>query len=167
MMDVVAALAFVLIAAALTEVALGGRKVQTGLVRAVGVWAAIGLSLAAYAAAVRGSGALVFLVFWGGAFLSWFGIRSHLESSILLRMVYLLRPADLSGDQLLAAYDRFYGPQQRIDELLRSGLAERIGAGLRLTSKGRSILRAAQWLRGDELHARPAATAANDTSGGG
>ena len=36
------------------------------------------------------------LVFWSGATLAWFGLRSHLESSILLRMVYMIDHGPLS-----------------------------------------------------------------------
>jgi hypothetical protein len=134
-------------AVVLSELALGPLKVQTALPRLVGVWGVLGVLVMAHFALVRGSGALVFGVFWAGAFLAWFGVRSHVESSILLRMLYLLRSEPLSGDQVVAAYEAQYGPQQRIDELLRGGLLERSGGGYRVTAKGQRIVAAVDRLK--------------------
>ena len=129
-----------------SEVSLGGRKVQSALPSLIKVWGILGVMIMAHFFMARGGGALVFGVFWAGTFLTWFGVRSHVESSILLRMVYLLRERGRSGEQLLAAYDSLYGPEERRQELFRSGLVEAEGAGVRLTAKGRRILRGAEWL---------------------
>lgn len=130
-----------------SESALGGRKLQTGLSRVLVLWGAIGAALVLHFAFARGAGMLVFGVFWSGAFLTWFGVRSHVESSILLRLVFLLRGGGQQPEALLARYEALYGPEQRLEELLRSGLAEREGEGLRVTPKGRRILAAVDWLR--------------------
>jgi hypothetical protein len=161
------ALVAVILAVVVSEIALGGRKVQTGLMRAVAVYAAIGLSAAVYMAARRDGGVLVFLVFWAGVFLSWFVVRSHLESSILLRMVHLLRRRAMGAEELLAVYEADYGPRQRVEELIRSGLATETASGLQPTTKGRTILAGAHWLRGSDTPARRAARPADHTSGGG
>ena len=130
-----------------SELALRGTKLQTGLGRVLLVWAAVYL-LSLYPLLVYGeTGLLPFTLFWGGAFLSWFGVRSHIESSILLRMLYLLRQGPLSQAELLAKYATHYGEQQRIEELFRGGLAVRQEAEMRVTPKGKSILRVVAMLR--------------------
>jgi len=135
-------------AAIVSEWALAGTKLQTGLARVLLVFGTIGGAVLILLAA-RGdrTSLLPFAVFWSGAFLTWFGVRSHIESSILLRMVFLLRSRPLDGNELLRRYESLYGIELRIEELLRSGLAERAGDRLRVTAKGRRILAAAAWLR--------------------
>ena len=64
----------------------------------------IGLLLL-YLAITRLSAVLPFAIFWSGAFLTWFGVRSHIESSILLRMAYLLRGHPMQPGELLEEYD--------------------------------------------------------------
>lgn len=147
MIDLAIILVCLGIALVASESALGGRKLQTGLARVVLVWGGIGLALVLHFAAARGAGVLVFGVFWAGAFLTWFGVRSHIESSILLRLLFLLRGEERGADALLGRYEELYGPEQRLEELLRSGLAERAPDGMRVTPKGRRILAAVGWLR--------------------
>jgi hypothetical protein len=79
-------------------------------------------------------------IFWGGAFLSWFGVRSHVESSILLRMLYLLRRGSMTEEQLVADYASHYGQAIRIEELVRGGLASRTNGKLSASAKGKAIL---------------------------
>lgn len=146
MMDLAIVTIVLGVAVVWSEVSLGGRKVQSAVPSLVKVWGILGAMIMAHFFMARGGGALVFGVFWAGAFLTWFGVRSHIESSILLRMVYLLREEARSGEQLVGAYDGQYGPEERRQELLRSGLAEPAGAGLRLTEKGQRILAVAEWL---------------------
>lgn len=147
MIDVGITLVLLVAAVVISEVALGERKLQTGLASVLRAWVVTGAMLLAHLALARGSGVLVAGVFWAGAFLSWFGMRSHVESSILLRMLYLLRGRTMTGDELVAAYERQYGPEQRVEELVRSGLAEKGPDGTRITAKGKSILAATDWLR--------------------
>ena len=129
-----------------SEMALHGLKVQTGLSRAVFVYGAIGGGLLAYWVSNEGP-PVPLVVFWGGAFLTWFGVRSHIESSILLRMVYMLRGRRLSEEEILRRYEAVYGIEMRRGELLRAGLAEQSPGGMKLTPKGRLIVNATSWLR--------------------
>lgn len=130
-----------------SELALRGTKLQTGLGRVVLVWA--GVFVVSVGLLARGSHAspLAFTIFWSGAFLSWFGVRSHIESSILLRMLYLLRQQPMTEARLLAEYGSRYSEMMRINELLRGGLAVKTGEHLKVTPKGKTILRIVSGLR--------------------
>jgi hypothetical protein len=136
-----------LAAAVASELALRGTKLQTGLGRVLIAWAAVYLAVLYPMFAYGDTGPVPFTIFWGGAFLSWFGVRSHIESSILLRMLYLLRQKSLGESELLAAYTAQYGPDMRIQELLRGKMATRQGEGLSVTPKGKGILRVVALLR--------------------
>jgi hypothetical protein len=81
-----------------------------------------------------------FTIFWGGAFLSWFGVRSHIESSILLRMLFLLRRHPMTESALIAEYTSLYGEAMRREELFRGGLAVRTGDRVSVSPKGKAIL---------------------------
>lgn len=146
-MDLVIVVLVLSIAIVGSEVRLGGRKVQTALSQLLVVWGVLGVMIMAHFAAARGRGFLVFGVFWAGAFLSWFCVRSHIESSILLRMLHLLRGRERTGEELVADYESLYGAHQRRQELVASGLAEEGPDGLRVTAKGKRILAGADWLR--------------------
>jgi hypothetical protein len=143
------ALAVALLAAMVaSELSLRGTKLQTGLARALAAWG--GVWLAALYPVVRLGDVelLAFTVFWGGAFLSWFGIRSHIESSILLRMLYFLRRRPLSAAEVLETYLAHCGPGARIQELLRGGLARaEADRAFVVTSKGKTILAVVARLR--------------------
>lgn len=135
-----------LVVMATSELALRGTKLQTGLGRVLVVWAGIYV-LALYPVMTLGQiGWVPLTIFWGGAFLSWFGVRSHIESSILLRMLYLLRKRPLSESELVHEYTTHYGQDMRLQELFRGKLAE---SGLKpsVTAKGKSILRIVDLLR--------------------
>jgi hypothetical protein len=123
-----------------SEFVLRGTKLQTGLGRVLVTWAAVWIfslyPLFRYGAVDP----IAFTLFWGGAFLSWFGVRSHIESSILLRMLHLLRRGPTSEPEILKAYLEHAGPNARIEELLRGGLARKVGATTIVTSKGKTIL---------------------------
>jgi len=134
------ATAAALIPAIGSELTLQGRKLQTGLARVLVVW------VAGFAAAagwlVRGghAGLAAFAVFWCGAFLLWFGVRSHAESSILLRMLFLLRQRPMTDAELAAEYASLYGESMRLAELRRGGLVVKDSDGVRVTPKGRVVL---------------------------
>jgi hypothetical protein len=130
-----------------SELALRGTKLQTGLVRVMIVWGGVYL-VGVYPLLRWGdTGPVVFTIFWGGAFLSWFGVRSHVESSILLRMLYLLRRQPMPEARLLDEYEAHYGQATRVEELVRGGLVSRNGEQLLVTPKGKRILRVAAKLR--------------------
>jgi hypothetical protein len=140
MTDLFIVAASLLVAMIGSELALRGTKLQTGLARVLVVWAAVYL-VAIYLLIRAGeTGPIALTIFWGGAFLSWFGVRSHIESSILLRMLYLLRGRSHSEASLVAEYASHYGEAMRLEELLRGGMATKDGGRMSVTSKGQRIL---------------------------
>src|ERR1700733_9243702 len=140
MMGLLLVLAFLFAAMAGSEFALGGTKLQTGLARVLVVWGGAYL-LGVFPLVRYGDiGPVAFTIFWGGAFLSWFGVRSHVESSILLRMLYLLRRGPMEEARLLEEYESHCGQAVRMEELFRGGLASNDGNRLAVTPKGRNIL---------------------------
>jgi hypothetical protein len=86
-------------------------------------------------------------VFWTGAFALWFGLRSHVESSILLRMLTWLSDRPATRDEILEWYNARYGRAHRADGLVRAGLVTASDGVLTPTAKGRLIVRVAQLLR--------------------
>jgi hypothetical protein len=90
---------------------------------------------------------IAFTIFWGGSFLTWFGVRSHIESSILLRMLVFLRRQPMTEALLLAQYLSVYGEAMRLEELCRGGLAQRDRDRLSVTPKGKAVLRVVSTLR--------------------
>jgi hypothetical protein len=130
-----------------SELALRGTKLQTGLLRVLVVWALVYLGAVSWLVARGDLSAIAFTIFWGGAFLSWFGVRSHIESSILLRMLVLLRSKPMTERGLVTDYTSGYGEAMRIEELCRGGFATRQHATLTLTPKGATILRVVAKLR--------------------
>jgi hypothetical protein len=145
--DLLAVVGALLAVMAASELILGGMKLQVGLAHVLLVWAAIYLTAIWVLLRYGDIGPIAFTIFWGGAFLSWFGVRSHIESSILLRMLYLLRGGPLTEAQLLARYSCHYGEAMRIAELERGGLVTRDGGRLFVTRKGRVILAVVAALR--------------------
>lgn len=122
-----------------SEAVLRGTKLQTGLARVLAVYFLIGGALLLYFVFTGRLGPMAVIVFWSGCFLSWFGVRSHLESSILLRMLFLLKKRAWTADELLAEYNRHYGEAARQEELVKGGLTEQDATTL--TAKGKSIVR--------------------------
>ena len=129
-----------------SELVLGGTKLQTGLSRVIPVWGAVYL-VALFVLWRGGIGPVGLTIFWGGAFATWFGVRSHLESSILLRMLYLLRGQPRTDQSLLDEYLSRQGEAERLEELVRGGLVTSQGERIAVTPKGRSILAVVARLR--------------------
>jgi len=129
-----------LLAIAVSEVVLSGTKIQTGLFRVLLAQAVIFLLTAFVLKQTAKIGYLSLFIFWIGAFLTWFGVRSHIESSILLRMVYLLSKRQMPARTLLTEYESQYGEALRMDELFRSGLIKAGPDGVSITPKGEFIL---------------------------
>ncbi|HEU5072549.1 MAG TPA: hypothetical protein VFU02_00210 [Polyangiaceae bacterium] len=131
----------------LSELVLGHTKLQTGLARILVAWTIVYLAVIYFVVQYGNVGILGFTIFWGGAFLSWFGVRSHIESSILLRMLHLLRqgPRDEAG--IVSAYMAIGGEKVRLEELLKGGMATRQGDGFSVTPKGKTILAVVAKLR--------------------
>jgi hypothetical protein len=130
-----------------SELVLRGTKLQTGLGRVLLVWATLFLAGVWPLFRYGDTGPVIFTLFWGGAFLSWFGVRSHIESSILLRMLYLLRQKPLAEAEVLAKYGAHYGEAMRVEELLRGGLTVKVGDVTTVSNKGKTILRVVALLR--------------------
>ena len=146
MKDVLAVLIALFAALAGSELALRGAKLQTGLARVLGVWAIVYAGLLAYLETIASTGFIACTLFWSGAFLSWFGVRSHIESSILMRMMYLLRSRPMTADELLKDYESHYGESMRLEELVRGSLI-RNPQDMQITPKGRLILQIVAMLR--------------------
>lgn len=136
-----------LVAAIGSELALRGTKLQTGLTRVMFVWAGVYVPAVVFLVVTGGASAFSFTVLWGGAFLSWFGVRSHIESSILLRMLYLLRRGPMEQSALVSEYLELCGQGARTEELLRGGMATSNAGQLVVTDKGRKILAVVEQLR--------------------
>jgi hypothetical protein len=130
-----------------SELVLRGTKLQTGLSRVLVAWAAVWAMALYPLLRYGGVGPVAFTLFWGGTFLSWFGVRSHIESSILLRMLYLLRRQPMSEAQVVEKYSSQYGQAMRVAELLRGGMTAKSGERTVVTAKGRAILRIVSRLR--------------------
>lgn len=130
-----------------SEVALAGTKVQTGLARVLVVWTGTYLAATIWLSLHASSGVVALAIFWGGAFLVWLGVRSHLESSILLRMLVLLRQDPMTDGQLTDTYSSVYGESKRLAELLRAGLIVRSQNRVHVTPKGKAILLVVSKLR--------------------
>jgi len=131
----------------ISELALRGTKLQTGLVRVLAAWGSVYALTLGYTLLRSGISPIGFTILWGGAFLSWFGLRSHAESSILLRMLVMLRRGASSDEELVARYVSLYGETARIDELCRGGLAQKARGSFTVTAKGSTVLRVVSKLR--------------------
>ena len=147
MIDLLFLFAAFVTAVIIAELVLGRTKIQTGLSKILVVHLICAAATLLFFEWKEKIGICPFILFWGGAFFSWFGIRSHVESSILLRMLYLLREQRLTAEDLLQAYESHYGGADRMEELFRGGLIERRGEHTILTKKGRWILAVASQLK--------------------
>ena len=120
------------------------RKLQSALGRVLVPYAA-GLAIAFAMTGAVEPAALI--VFWIGMLTAWFGVRSHLESSILLQMLIAVREHHSTRDEVLARCLRECGPAARTDELVHGGFLASSAAGLTPTRKGRLAARAAKLFR--------------------
>ncbi len=131
----------------LSEVALKGRKLQTGLAGVLLVHMVVAGLLLVYFFATGRPVWDTLLIFWTGAFLTSFGVRSHMESSILLRILSFLRRRIVSESDLLQEYESHYGAAQRLEDLFLGGFLERGPGGAIITTKGKFILRVVSLLK--------------------
>ena len=122
--------------------------VKHKLQSALGTVAAVhGAGLAVALVVTRHVGVAGVLVFWTGLAACWFGVRSHVESSILLRLLHILRDGSSTREEILVRYQRDHSKSARIDELLRAGLVARAPDGVQVTPKGRAVARLVLLLR--------------------
>jgi hypothetical protein len=135
------------LAVATSEALLRGTKLQTGLRKVLFshcIWFAL---IWVYMMRTDGFSLITLLIFWSGAFLTWFGMRSHVESSILLRMLYLLKQRPMPASDLLHEYESHYSEGARLEELFRGGLLEKKAGESIVTAKGRFIASIASHLK--------------------
>ena len=140
-----------IVAVAVSEFAIKGRRVQSALnrvfpVHLISALVSVGISILLGNCFLTGLG-----LFWAGEFMCWFGLRSHLESSILLRMLVLLQEGPISEAALVDKYLCGYGPTERMKELTEAGLTAYTSSGLIVTQKGKRVLRIARFLRAGKV----------------
>ena len=124
------ALAAFLLAIALPEAFLRNSTMLAELRRVVVVHACAAALAAAWLLWTDAGSVASLAVFWLGAFLTWLTARSHVSSSILLRMTHLLRDGPLPKDELIARYHAAHGAPQRESELASAGLLGAAGPTL-------------------------------------
>lgn len=128
------------------EMLLVGRRLQNSLQRVLPIF------LCLFGISVIGglhlgySKPFVLAMFWAGYFLTWFGLRSHLESSILLKMLTEIHEKALTKEELITTYMSIYGPKKRINELQVGGLVTEKNRALFLTDAGKRVVRIAHLL---------------------
>ncbi len=139
--------AAVLASAIASESVLRGRRLQSAFAPVLAIW--IGPFALAAVRLVRtdAEGLVSSAIFWCGAFLLWFGVRSHVESSVLLRLLCLLRAHPMRDGELLEKYASIYGESMRLAELRRGGFVANEGARPHVTSKGKAVLLVVSKLR--------------------
>lgn len=131
------------------EIVLGGRKLQTGVLRLVVVHGVFWAAAVMYLYICRQVSVVAVSAFWAGGFLSWFVVRSHIESSILLGMVMIMREGPLSNAEILSRYESVQGLKHRTDELVNAGLVEKLdGDKLTITRKGQVVMAVYRFLGG-------------------
>ncbi len=129
-----------LIAVIACRLVFAQQKIQATVGAALLVHAIVGLICGLVLTMTRRVSPIAVGLWWAGAFLSWFGVQVHLESSILLWMIQALRRQPLSEHELLTRYAAYYGEAERLEQLDHARLIERQGGEIRLTRRGRRIL---------------------------
>ena len=79
------------------------------------------------------------LLIWISGFFCWFGLRSHLESSILFRLLVLARRGKASSAELLARYHESESFDDRLENLAASGLINPVNG--QVSAKAKFLLR--------------------------
>lgn len=129
-----------LLAPIAAEIVLKGRRLQSNVKRVAPLYIVIALCCITIGAYTHYTHPIVIVMYWCGYFLTWFGIRSHLESSILLKMLTTLQASNLSRDELMSSYLQSYSTQSRIAELDNSGLLESKKGIISITPSGKKLL---------------------------
>ena len=135
----------ILIAAMMVAVLAGewilrGGKAHGRLPLLLVVYGIVGLVAGGCLVRTGEAGGILFSVFWTGFFLSWFAVRSHLESSILLQQLTMIRQGNDRVPDVEREYHAAYGRDARVQELVRARFLETGTAGMRLTRNGRRAL---------------------------
>jgi hypothetical protein len=131
-----------LLAIVLPEPFLRRSTMLAQLPKVVAVHAGCAAPTTAYLVACSAGSAGALWVAWAGAFLIWLTVRSHISSSILLRMVHMLGERPLSASELTARYELDHGSEHRARQLESAGLTRgraRTLAGRTLAFLGRRL----------------------------
>ena len=116
------------------------RKIQTAFVPVLTFHTLIAISLYLFLSYIANISPISITIFWVGAFVFWFNVHTLFESSILLKMLYILKSTDpMTKTELLKKYELHYGPDFRINELIKGEYFERSAEGFNVTRKGRFI----------------------------
>lgn len=137
-MTLAAALLAFAAATATSQALLRGEKVQLGLRRVAAVHLLFAATAVGALANWGGANPAVLLLFWTGAGLSWFVVRSHLESSILLAMLDHVARGIADREELPGRLGERHGFEARMRELELAGLVS-AGDAPRITRKGRFV----------------------------
>ena len=143
-MNDVLILAATFIAAVVASELLSGKNLQSVLGRVI-ICHVVAFAIAASATRIVPAAAV--FVFWTGMFSLWFGLRSHIQSSILLRMLTRLRDRPATRAEILDWYNERFGRAHRVEGLVGAGLVTATGGVLAPTAKGRAVARIARLLR--------------------
>jgi hypothetical protein len=103
---------------------LGGRKVQSAAAGVVIIHAATAAGLLLLVGMPSALELAASAIFWSGAALSWFVVRSHLESSILLDVLDAVVAGASDRRAVLDAFERTGGFAVRARELRAAGLVD-------------------------------------------
>lgn len=124
----------------LSELVLGDKKIQTVVFKLFFAFIVVLGLLIACLATVSTNNLFVFIVLELGVFISWFGIRSHLQNSILLRFTCYLREDSLTKSQLINVYQKNHGLKEKMKELEEAKLIRVDQQFFELTPKGKLVL---------------------------
>lgn len=133
----------------LSQALLGRSKVQIRVGTLAAVHLAIAVPVLALLRAWLQAGLAAPMLFWAGAGLSWFVVRSHLENSILLAMLDDLEEGGVDPAELLRLYRDRHGFAARLEELKAAGLVGEAAGQRFVTRKGRLVLAFFGWLGGE------------------
>ncbi|MGE0785932.1 MAG: hypothetical protein AB7S26_09610 [Sandaracinaceae bacterium] len=140
MTALVAALGVLTVVALVAEVVVRGATVLARLPTVVAIFfAGAAIAIAVWIPLGGGSVACL-LALWLAGFTLWLVVRSHVSSSISLRMAWMLARRPMSEPELLARYDEAYGAVHRGAQLRNAGLGEGAADGVRPTARGRWIV---------------------------
>jgi hypothetical protein len=142
------------LATALTQRMLQGRKVQSRIGMISFVHLGIALPLLLGLRLWLDADLVGPVLFWAGAGLAWFVVRSHLENSILLAMLEYVAQGFGDRDDLLHYYNARHGFLVRLKELNATGLISDDGREPPVTWRGRLALTFFGWLGGKEEFGR-------------
>jgi hypothetical protein len=128
------------LATALGQALLRGGKVQShsGLLAAVHL--AVALPVLGVLALRQHAGLVGPILFWTGAGLTWFVVRSHLEGSILLAMLDDVEQGCGDRSALVRRYRARGGFTARLGALHEAGVIRDEAGEARVTRKGRMVL---------------------------